>query len=189
MTNNSALPGEITLGDLTVPQFLQASGAAAAKVLAVPPTTTPLSEADLELLVLMSAGGALQLGLSKAALPRLSSEAVVTLAKAELDEQMSLSTKLQKLVHRKRAALPVELPPEARAMQQEMESLAGAALDAYYVRTSGVEGHRKLEETMSTVAATATDATLRGIAEAALPLIRLHGETAQALLGQLGAGV
>lgn len=163
-----------TIGGMSRAEFDKTNADAAAKVSAIQATSTPLSEGDKKLMMQMAQGGMMQLQVSQAALPKTNGEDARTLAQSEVDEQTGLSRKLSEIAGAKGVTLPSEPAAGTAAIVQQIDKKSGADLDAYYVRTSGVEGHKKLEATMTLVSKTAKDPALKEIAAATLPLIRTH---------------
>lgn len=157
----------------------------AAQVAAITPTSDPLSDADQQLLMKVAMGGAMQLEVSEAALDVVEDDDVMALAEAEVEEQTGIASKLEEIAAAKGIELSDEADPQTEDVLDGLET-AGEDADAYYVRTSGVEGHQKLHETMTMVRSQAQDPALLALAEAALPVIEAHLQAAQQLLGTLG---
>lgn len=63
--------------------------------------------------------------------------------------------------------------------------MAGTALDEMYMDESGVKGHQKLDQVMSKVESSASDASLKGIGKAAYPLVKTHLQVAQAITNKM----
>ncbi len=175
------------IGGMDRAEFDRINAEGAAKVAAVKPSSTPLSEGDKALMMKMAKGGMMQLQVSQAALPKLTREDVQALAKSEVEEQTGLSQKLMEIASAKGVTLPGEPAAGTDGIIKQMDGKSGADLDMYYTRTSGIDGHKKLESTMSTVSKTAKDPALKEVANAALPLIRTHMRVSQGVAGA-GAG-
>jgi putative membrane protein len=122
----------------------------------------------------MAMGGMMQLELGKVAVKMGSSDDVKMIAKAEVEEQMILSAKLMEIAKSGGAKLP-ESPDEKTAGAVKMlKEKSGAEFDKAYLKHSGIEGHEMLKATMEKVSAKAESASLKGVAMAALPLIKVH---------------
>lgn len=155
----------------------------AATVAAIAPTSDPLSSADERLLMQVAMGGMMQLEVSEAALDMLEDDDVLALAEAEVDEQTGISEKLEEIAAAKGVTLPELADPQTEEMIAGLSAADDA--DAYYVATSGVQGHTKLLQTMTMVQQQAQDATLLELAEATLPVIQAHLQAAQMMQGSL----
>ncbi len=190
MSNGSMQTGDAstTIGGMPRAEFDRINAEGARTVMAIEPTSAPLSDADRQLMMQMAMGGMMQLQISQAALPRTTRDDARTLAQGEVEEQTTLSNKLMEIARAKGVSLPAEPAPETRAMMQRMEGLSGAQLDAFYVQNSGVDGHKKLEATMSTVSRTAKDPALKAVADAALPLIRTHMAVSKNIVAGMNGG-
>ncbi|UFH56283.1 DUF4142 domain-containing protein [Spirosoma sp. KNUC1025] len=157
----------------------------AAAVSAVSATNAKLSSADQNLMMEVAKGGMMQLEVSKVALQKATNPEVRELAQAEVDEQTGLSAKLQEIASAKGITLPSSPDPETQAMLTKLQGMSGAALDKMYVSESGVKGHEKLDRVMSTVESTASDASLKGIAKAAHPLVKTHLTVSKQIMSKL----
>lgn len=164
-------------------QLEQLNQEGAAKVAAIIPTSEALSSADERLLMQVVMGGMMQLDVSEAALDILEDDDVLALAEAEVDEQTGISEKLEEIASAKGVSLPELLDPQTEELIAGLTDAEDA--DAYYVATSGVQGHQKLFQTMTMVQQQAQDATLLALAEATLPVIQAHLQTAQMMQGSL----
>ena len=92
-----------------------------------------------------------------------------------------MGAKLREIAAAKNITLPSAPDAKTTAMVAKMNALAaGASFDQTYVKTSGVDGHKKLDKTMTKVATKATDADLKAVEAAAHPLVRLHLQVSQA---------
>lgn len=177
---------DATIGGMSRAEFDRINADGAAKVAAVKPSSAPLSAGDKKLLMQMAQGGMMQLQVSQAALPKVSRDDVRTLAQSEVDEQTGLSQKLTEIAGAKGVTMPSEPAAGTAAILQQMEGKSGSNLDMYYTKTSGIEGHKKLEATMTTVSKTAKDPALKAVANAALPLIKTHMRVAKGVAGAAG---
>jgi putative membrane protein len=178
--------GSGMIGGMSRAEFDRINAEGAAKVAAIQANSTPLSESDKKLMMQVAQGGMMQLQVSQAALPKTSRDDAKTLAQSEVDEQTGLSQKLMEIARAKGMTLPSEPAAGTAAILKQIGMRNGADLDAYYVRTSGVEGHKKLQSTMTIVSRTAKDPALKAIAAAALPLIRTHLKVSQQISGGMG---
>lgn len=151
----------------------------AAAVAAVSATSAKLSSADQSLMMEVAKGGMMQLEVSKVAVQKASSPEVRQFAQAEVDEQTGLSAKLQEIASAKGITLPSAPDAETQAMVSKLQGMSGADFDKMYMGESGVKGHQKLDKVMSTVESTASDSSLKGVANAAHPLVKTHLEVAR----------
>jgi putative membrane protein len=163
--------------------FDQLNQEGAAKVAAITPTSDPLSSADEQLLMQVAMGGMMQLEVSEAALDFLEDDDVLALAEAEVDEQLGISEKLEEIAAAKGVSLPEQADPQTEELIAALNTADDA--DAHYVSMSGVQGHQKLLQTMTMVKQQAQDPTLLALAEATLPVIQAHLQTAQMMQGPL----
>ncbi len=157
----------------------------AAAVSAVSATAAKLSSADQNLMMQVAKGGMMQLEVSKIAVQKASSAEVRQLAQAEVEEQTGLSAKLTEIATAKGITLPAAPDAETQAMITKLQSASGMSFDRMYVTESGVKGHEKLDKVMSTVKSSATDASLKGIAAAAHPLVKTHLKVAQQIVAKM----
>lgn len=175
-----------SIGGMSREKFDRVNAEGNAKVAAIQPNSTPLSAADMKLLTQIAQGGMMQLQVSQAALPKTQGEDARTLAQSEVEEQTGISQKLTEIATAKGASMPGQPAPGTDAILQQIGAKSGAELDRYYVQTSGVDGHKKLESTMTTVSKAAKDPALKALAVAALPVIRTHMKVSKAVVS--GAG-
>lgn len=62
------------------------------------------------------------------------------------------------------------------------------AFDRMYVSESGVKGHEKLDAVMSKVKSTTSDANLKGVAQAAHPLVKAHLKVSRDMVAKMSGG-
>ncbi|WP_223860847.1 DUF4142 domain-containing protein [Spirosoma validum] len=129
--------------------------------------------------------GMMQLEVSKVALQKATNPEVRELAQAEVEEQTGLLAKLKEIADAKGITLPASPDPETQAMVTKLQGMSGGSLDKMYVSESGVKGHEKLDKVMSTVESTASDASLKGVARAAHPLVKTHLTVAKQIVNKL----
>ncbi|GAB3255766.1 hypothetical protein GCM10027347_17130 [Larkinella harenae] len=171
--------GSAQIGKMSKMDFDNQNKQGAVAVSAIRPTKNALSQADQALMEEVALGGMMQLEVSRIAMQKATSESVRQLAQAEVDEQTGLSNKLKEIASAKGVTLPTSPDEKTKAMLTKMQSLGGEELDRFYVQESGVNGHQKLDQVMSKVESTATDASLKGVALAAHPLVRTHLQVSQ----------
>lgn len=157
----------------------------AAAVGAVSATAAKLSASDQTLMTQVATGGMMQLEVSKVALQKATNPQVRQLAQAEVEEQTGLSAKLKEIAMAKGATLPSAPDAATKALVAKMQGLSGTAFDKVYVSESGVNGHQKLDKVLSSVEASGSDASLKGIAKAAHPLVKTHLQVAQQIMTNL----
>ncbi len=161
----------------------------AAKVAAVTPTSAPLSRADQNLMKEVAMGGMMQLEISRIALEKASTDEVRKIAQAEVEEQTGLSNKLKEIAQAKGMTLPTEMDSKTQAMVSRMRNATGTSFDQMYLRESGVNGHKMLDQVMSRVEKNASDASMKELAAAAHPLVITHMQVSQSMLDNMkGSG-
>jgi putative membrane protein len=167
------------IGQLDPAEFKRLNQEAGARMAAIKPGNEKLSEADQKLLVEIVMGGMTQLELSRAAVKSANSEDVRIIAHAEVEEQTGLSLKLKEIATAKDVILPATLDDKAQKRLSKLQQKSGAKFDREYLNEVGIDGHQKLEKTMKKVQSKAADATLKAVAETALPLIQTHLQVSQ----------
>ncbi|MGV3559203.1 DUF4142 domain-containing protein [Larkinella arboricola] len=182
-SGSSAMVGKLSKAD-----FDNQNKQGAAAVAAIAPSKNALSQADNALMMEVAKGGMMQLELSRIAMQKATSDQVRQLAQAEVDEQTGLSNKLKEVASAKGVTLPTSVDPQTQEMLTKMQSLSGEEFDRFYVMESGVNGHQKLDQVMAKVETTASDASLKGIASAAHPLVRTHLQVAQDVQNNIKGG-
>jgi putative membrane protein len=177
------------IGNITRTEFERQNAAGAAAVAAITPSNTKLSKADRKLMMEVAMGGMMQLEISRAALAKVTSEEARILAQSEVDEQTAMGAKLREIAAAKGETLPTEMNSKTQSMINKMQDKTGSELDMFYVRESGVKGHEKLDKTMTKVQSKATDDTMRSLASAAIPVVRLHLQVSRAVVANMsGSG-
>lgn len=190
---NSGMSGSGTastmVGKESKSSFDKQNKKGAAAVSAIQPTSAKLSSADQDLMMQVAKGGMMQLAISQVAVQQASSEEVRQLAQAEVEEQTGLAAKLQEIASAKGVTLPSTPDAETQAMVTKMQGMSGADFDKMYVQESGVKGHEKLDQVMSTVESSASDANLKSLAKAAHPLVKTHLKVSKDVVGKMsGSG-
>ncbi len=175
------------IGEMSPADFEKANQDGAAAVGAVKATSTPLSDADKALMMQVAMGGMMQMEVSGVAAAKTNDDDVRIFAKGEVEEQKGLSKKLAEIAKMKGMTMPTEPDEKTKKMVAMLNGLSGAELNRTYLQESGVAGHELLQKTMTKVQAEATDPALKGIATAALPLIKTHLAAAKAELMDGGA--
>ncbi|GAB3321451.1 hypothetical protein GCM10027299_15900 [Larkinella ripae] len=175
------------VGKETAAEFMNQNKQGAAAVGAVRPTSDKLSSADQALMMEVAKGGMLQLELGKMAVQKASHPEVRQLAQAEVEEQTGLSAKLKEIAMAKGITLPASPSEQTTSMLTKMQGMSGMEFDRMYVQQGGVDNHKLLDQTLSKVESNATDASLKGVAKAAHPLVKAHLKVAQQVLSKLGA--
>ncbi|GAB4023345.1 DUF4142 domain-containing protein [Spirosoma koreense] len=167
------------VGKETKSEFDQQNQKGAAAVAAVSASPAKLSSADQSLMMEVAKGGMMQLEVSKVAVQKATSPEVRQLAQAEVDEQTGLASKLQEIASAKGVTLPSGPDAETQAMVTKLQGMSGASFDQMYVAESGVKNHEKLDKVMSKVESSASDASLKGVGQAAHPLVKTHLKVAR----------
>lgn len=173
------------IGNMSREEFARLNKQGDAAVAAVTPNSSPLSKADEKMMMEVAMGGMMQLEVSRAALQKVTSEEARILAQSEVEEQTGLSNKLKEIAAAKNITLPSSPDSKTQSMVSKMQAMSGADFDRYYVRESGVKGHEKLDKTMTKVQSKAADPALKGIAAAALPLVRTHLQVSRDVVSKM----
>jgi putative membrane protein len=184
----AASAGSATFGTMSQEEFDRINKEGAAKVLAIKPTSAPLSTADQELMLQVAKGGMMQLEVSKLAVENVTDEQVRKLAQSEVEEQTGLSAKLKEIAQAKGFSLPAAPDAATQALLTKMKAMSGAELDRFYVQESGVKGHEQLDKVMGSVKSGAKDTGLKSLAAAAHPLVKTHLTVSRAMLTKMPAG-
>ncbi|MDB6152761.1 MAG: hypothetical protein JWL90_1214 [Chthoniobacteraceae bacterium] len=179
LTHSAFAAHDGKVGALDIAEWTKINMEAGAKVKAIKPSSDKLSESDQKLMIEIAAGGMMQLELSKAAVAKATSADVKAYAQAEVDEQTGLAAKLKEIATAKGATLPETPDDKIKKAVEKLNAKSGADFDHAYLEQSGVEGHEKLDKTMSKVQSKAQDATLKEVAATALPLIKTHLQAAR----------
>ncbi len=181
--NSMSAGGASTMvGKESKAEFDRQNKKGAAAVAAVKANSTPLSAADNALMMQVAMGGMMQLEVSKVALQKASTDAVRQLAQAEVEEQTGLSAKLSEIASAKGVTLPSTPDATTQSMISKMQTASGSEFDRMYVQESGVNGHQKLDQVMSTVESSASDKGLKDLAKAAHPLVKTHLKVSKEML-------
>ena len=167
-------------------EFDRANKKGAAMVAAVKPTSSKLSSGDQDLMKQVAMGGMMQLEASQIAMQKASSNEVRELAKAEVDEQTGLKAKLKEIAQDKNMTLPSTPDAETTALLTKLRGASGQAFDRMFVDETGVKGHEKLDAVMTKVKASASDATLKDVAQAAHPLVKEHLKVSREIMAKMG---
>jgi putative membrane protein len=174
MTGTGGSGNSGTIGKMTVADFNSMNARGSQMVNAITPTSTALSAADRQLMMQVATGGQRQLAISQAVVGKATNEQVRMLATSEVEEQTGVAAKLREIAAAKGITLPAGPDAATQALVTRAQGMTGAALDAFYLTEGGIRGHELLQQTMTTVNTTATDATLKSLATATLPVIRTH---------------
>jgi putative membrane protein len=162
------------IGTMQVAAFNSLNAQGAKLVKAIKPTKAALSSTDNDLFMQVAMGGQKQLALSQAALSKVTNPQVKLLAQSEVEEQTTIAAKLAQIATAKGLTVPAGADADAESLLSQMNALSGAEFDAFYVAQSGVAGHKELLATMTTVSKSGKDLALKALANATLPVIRLH---------------
>ena len=175
----------IMVGKESKAEFDSQNQKGAAAVGAVKVTSGKLPKVDQTLLMEVAKGGMMQLEVSKVAAQKATNPEVRQLAQAEVAEQTGLSAKLKEITGAKGLHLPSTPDYKTKAMITELKKMSGSAFDRMYVSEIGVKGHQKLDKVMGMVETSASDGSLKGIGQAAHPLVKTHLKVAQQILAKL----
>jgi putative membrane protein len=172
-------------GKLDAAEFKKINTEAGAKVDALKPDSSKLSDADKNLAGEIALGGMMQLKAAELALETSKSPDVKLIAEGEAGEQRGLAAKLKEFAATKDIQLPGDLDEKGQKLISEIKD-AGDKFDRAYLEKSGVAGHEELKKTMTKVKAEAKDPLLKALAETALPLIEVHLTVAKDEVAPLG---
>jgi putative membrane protein len=173
------------VGNMSVDEFNRLNAQGAAAVAAITPTSGQLSSRDRGLMMEVAMGGMRQLEVSRAALEKLTNPEARILAQSEIEEQTAVSAKLREIASAKGATLPAAPDSKTQSMVRKMQGMSGAELDRNYVKESGVKGHEQLQKTMSKVQSNGTDASLKALATATMPVIQTHMQVSRQVLDKM----
>jgi putative membrane protein len=176
------------IGKLSVVAFNAINKNGNKLVSAIKPSSTPLSDADQQLLMQVAAGGQRQLALSQALLDKVSNQQVKLLAASEVEEQTTVGAKLQEIATAKGITLPPNPDTAAQGLVSQTQNLMGSDADNFYLTEGGIKGHELLQSTMQTVLKTAKDPALKKLATATLPVIRTHLAVSKDVKGTMNSG-
>lgn len=171
--NMTSMPQDM-IGNVSKAEFMRVNEEGNQKVAAITADGTPLSNADRKLMTEVAMGGMMQLEVSRAALAKATSEEARMLAQSEVEEQTGVSAKLKEIAAAKGVTLPSAPDSKTRSLINKMNNMSGNELDVFYIRESGVKGHEKLNSTMTKVQSKAKDASMKSLASATLPVIKMH---------------
>jgi putative membrane protein len=184
---NATSAGSATMvGKETAAEFENQNKQGAAAVSAISVTPDKLSSIDQALMVEVAKGGMMQLELGKVAAQKASNPEVRQLAQAEVEEQTGLSAKLKEIAAAKGVTLPATPNEQTTAMVTKLQGMSGMEFDRMYVQEGGVKNHELLDKTLSKVESNAKDTSLKGLANAAHPLVKTHLKVSQQVLNKLG---
>lgn len=172
MTNSNMTQDMI--GNVSKAEFMRVNEEGNQKVAAIAPDSAKLSSADQKLMTEVAMGGMMQLEVSRAALAKVTSEEAKMLAQSEVEEQTGVSAKLKEIAAAKGVTLPSAPDSKTQSLINKMNNMSGNELDVFYIRESGVKGHEKLNATMTKVQSKAKDASMKSLASATLPVIKMH---------------
>jgi putative membrane protein len=162
------------IGKMTIESFNSTNAKGNEMVSSITPTATKLSAADKQLMMKVAAGGQRQLALSQAIVDKATNEQVKLLAASEVEEQTGVAAKLKEIADAKGVTLPDGPDAAAQALVTKAQNMSGDQLDAFYINESGIKGHELLQATMTTVNNTAKDESLKKLASATMPVIKMH---------------
>lgn len=176
------------IGDMKVSKFNKVNAKGNRKVAAISPSDATITEGDKTLMMQIAMGGMRQLMVSQAVLAKATTPQVRMLAQSEVEEQTGVSNKLKEIAAAKGVTLPASPDAETQALVARAGSLSGKELDMFYLNESGIKGHQLLQATMTTVSSTANSRSLRKLAMATMPVIRMHLEVSEDERENMGGG-
>ncbi|HEY8560139.1 MAG TPA: DUF4142 domain-containing protein [Pyrinomonadaceae bacterium] len=186
-TRNSNTSADM-IGNLSTDEFERVNAEGQRAVAAIAPTSGALSKADQKLMTEVAMGGMMQLEVSRAALEKVTSPEARLLAQSEVEEQTGVAAKLREIAAAKGFTLPAAPDPKTAALISKMNGVSGNELDVFYIRESGVNGHEKLQKVMTKVQSKATDPSMKSLAAATLPVIRVHMQVSRAEVAKKSGG-
>lgn len=177
------------IGKMSREEYDRINKQGAEAVAAVQATSEPLSKSDEKMMMEVAMGGIMQLEIGKVAVTKANNEEAKVLAQSEVEEQTGLSNKLKEIAAAKNITLPSAPDAKTQKMVAKMQSLSAADFDKTYVKESGVKNHEKLDKIMSKVESKATDPALKGVAQAAHPLVRTHLQVSREVLAKMSGSM
>ena len=176
------------VGKMSATAFRQINEKGTRMVNAIKPTSAKLSAADQQLLTQVALGGMRQLAISQAVVAKATNDQVKMLAQSEVEEQTNIAAKLKEVATAKGATLPDAPDAAALALVETINAASGAEVDAMYLQEGGINGHKLLQTTMNTVKKSASDASLKAMATATLPVIKTHLQVSQDVQSGMNGG-
>lgn len=167
------------LGKMGPDEWKKANADAGANVKALSAGSAKLSDSDADLLKEIAEEGTLLLKLSEVAASMGSSEDVKMIAAAEVEEQTVVGAKLKEIAKAGGVTLPDEPDEDTRQAVEKLKALKGLELDKRYLKEAGIKGHEELKDTMEKVQSKADSQVLKGLANATLPIIKIHLQVAK----------
>jgi putative membrane protein len=143
-----------------------------------------LAGADRKFVLEAARGNMTEVELGKLASERASSDAVKQFGQRMAADHGKAYDELKDLAQQKGLALPADLDPKHRQLQERLSKLSGAAFDRAYVEEM-VKDHRKDVSEFRREAAQARDADLKAWAGKTLPTIEDHFKQVQQLQAQV----
>lgn len=157
---------------------LGAGPAPAAAVVRVP-------AADLAFASTAGGNDMFEIQASQLALQRSQDAQVRAYAQMLVDHHRSSSNELLALLRTKGVTLAPAVPAPMQAQLQQMSGLAGDAFDRAYIRMAGLDAHATAITLFEQASRTLADPEMRAFAAKALPVLRLHRQSAERIAGTM----
>ncbi len=120
-------------------------------------------------------GGMAEVALGQLGASKGSSEGVKAFGRQMVVEHGSANAKLQAAAAKSGVKLPTDLPADALATKQKLESLSGQAFDQAYVESQS-QHHTSTIALLEKEIESGTDAAAKAWAREALPMVKRHAE-------------
>jgi len=120
-------------------------------------------------------GGLAEIALGQLAAAKGSTEEVKAFGRQMVDDHQAANAKLAAAAAKSGVALPTDAGGDARATQQQLQSLSGSAFDTAYT-DSQAKAHTKMVELLKNEIANGTDAAAKAWARETLPTVERHVE-------------
>jgi predicted outer membrane protein len=128
--------------------------------------------------------GLSEIALSQTALQRASDDSVKKFAQAMIDQHTAMNTQLSSLAQSKSIALPTDLTADQNSDAARLAAAPSTDFDKVYMQIN-VAAHEKDVAAFRQQAKQGSDADVRKLADAALPLLQLHLAAAEDINGAI----
>ena len=142
---------------------------------------TAMTEVDRTFMQKAAGGGLYEVEVSKLAAMKASNPQIKAFAGMLVDHHTDANGQLMNLSKPRGVALADAVPPEKRAVIDQMASLSGAAFDQQFVKQVGIADHEADIRLFEAASTASTDPDLKAWAAKMLPTLREHLAAAQQL--------
>jgi putative membrane protein len=151
-------------------------------LLMIPGAAFAADAADATFYMQAAQGGMAEVELGKLAASKGSSENVRSFGKQMVTDHTKANEKLKTIAMQKKVTLPAQPDPEARAVQQKLQGLTGAAFDKAYI-DSQVKDHDKTLALLENEIASGKDSDAKAWATETLPVVKQHAAMVKKMAG------